>query len=185
MTDKARINTKDNSKDINNNKSINYLISKKIKEDSKEELEEELEEELTEDLEKELEKAIPKKFGNIWTDNERKVIIKMLKDYNSKTDNILKKKIISKIAKKLDRSEGGVRSEIKKIAFNKYIEGYRTDEIAKELNISSINVKLIIRMYIEKDSNNLINLLEKENKIFNLVIENIKLKKELRELKTK
>jgi DNA-directed RNA polymerase specialized sigma24 family protein len=170
------INKESNEK---GNKSINYIISKQIKKEEEEDLSEELEKE----FEEELEKNMPSNYGNSWSDEERMIIINMLKKYEPKTNNILNEKIIGKISKKLERTDGGVRAEIKKIVFNKYLEGVEKEIISKELNISLSNVKLLIRLFLEKDSDQMINLLEKENKILHLSIENIRLKKELKKIK--
>ena len=66
--------------------------------------------------------------------------------------------------------------------FDKYLNGQEPESISNEFNITFQSVKSIIKSFISFDSDNTIYLLEKENKLLKLKIENIKLKKELREL---
>ena len=118
---------------------------------------------------------IPKNYGNKWTDEERKKLIKLLK--NSYDVNI--------IASKLNRSEGGIKAEIKKLVYAKYIEGNDAEGISKELNIVYNNVKSMIKASIEQECENDINNLEKENKLLRLKIENIRLHKKLASINKK
>ncbi len=89
---------------------------------------------------------------------------------------------IKKIAKKLNRSVGGVYVIIKKTIFDKYLNGQDPESISNEFNITFQSVKSIIKSFISFDSDKTISLLEKENKLLELKINNIKLKKELKEL---
>ena len=169
-------------------KKYKYLLENYDKNDTTNEnsLEDIVEDDLI-DLEEELnykvQTTLPKNYGNIWIDNDRKIIIELLQKSNI-IENFHDHSIISKIANKISRSEGGVRSEIKKIIFNKYINGKEINEISNELNISENDIKYIIKVYLQNDSDKYIKLLEKENKILNLKIENLKLRKELSKLVT-
>ena len=91
-------------------------------------------------------------------------------------------KTVRKIAKKLNRSTGGVYVLVKKNVFEKYIEGQEPEQIASKLNLTFKSVRLMIKSFILFNSDNMIGLLEKENKLLELKINNIKLKKELYEL---
>lgn len=125
--------------------------------------------EIEKDTSDEIKKNMPSNYGNKWTDDDRKKLIKLLK--NSYDVDI--------IANKLNRSEGGIKAEIRKIVYAKYIEGNSAEDISKELNIVYNNVKSIIKTSIEQDCDNDINNLEKENKLLRLKIENIRLHKKL------
>ena len=123
----------------------------------------------------EIKKNMPSNYGNKWTDEERKRLVKLLKNsYN-----------IDIIATKLNRSEGGIKAEIKKIVYAKYIEGSDAEGISKELNIVYNNVKSMIKACIEQECENDINNLEKENKLLRLKIENIRLHKKLASINKK
>ena len=50
------------------------------------------------------------------------------------------------------------------------------------LNIIYKNVKSIIKIYLDNNCDNEINILEKENKLLKLKIENFKLRSELKEI---
>ena len=117
-------------------------------------------------------KKLPSNYGNKWTDDDRNKLLSYLKDG----------KEIEFIAHSLDRSEGGVRGEIKKIIFNKYLEGDDATKISKEMNIIYKNVKSIIKIHLERDCESEIAILEKENKLLELKIKNLKLRNELKEL---
>ena len=56
-------------------------------------------------------------------------------------------KIIYTISTKLGRSNNSILNEIKKIIFNKFLEGKEYEEISNELNIEEENIYLIIRIY--------------------------------------
>lgn len=127
------------------------------------------------DVHGEINKNMPSNYGNKWTDEERKKLIKLLK--NSYDVNI--------IASKLNRSEGGIKAEIKKLVYAKYIEGNDAEGISKELNIVYNNVKSMIKASIEQECENDINNLEKENKLLRLKIENIRLHKKLASINKK
>jgi hypothetical protein len=123
----------------------------------------------------EIKKNIPSNYGNKWTDEERKRLVKLLKNSYE----------VDVIATKLNRSEGGIKAEIKKIVYAKYIEGIDADGISKELNIVYNNVKSMIKVSIDQECENDINNLEKENKLLRLKIENIRLHKKLASLNKK
>ena len=150
-----------------------------------EEMDELVESEEIDELEKELEtnisNGLPKKFGTKWLEEEISIVLVMLKKHKIK-DLTESNKTIIRIADKLNRSVGGVFGIIKKTVSDRYINGEEIEEIANELNLTFQTVKSIIKSYLIKDSDNIINLLEKENKLLKLKIENIKLKKELKEI---
>jgi hypothetical protein len=123
----------------------------------------------------EIKNNMPSNYGNKWTDDERKRLVKLLKNSYE----------VDVIATKLNRSEGGIKAEIKKIVYAKYIEGIDADGISKELNIVYNNVKSMIKAGIDQDCENDINNLEKENKLLRLKIENIRLHKKLASLNKK
>jgi len=134
--------------------------------------------------------SLPKNYGNKWTEEERKELLNMvMNSQNENVDNMIKRDNnddiefkgidIIKIANKLGRTEGGIRSEIKKIIYNKYIEGDNPEKISKDLNLTFKCVKSIIKIFIEKESEQEISLLEKENKLLKLKIENYNLRKSL------
>lgn len=120
-------------------------------------------------------KNLPTNYGLKWSDDEKKTLLKMLKESVNEID-------ISKIALTLGRSEGGVKGEIKKIIITKYMNGENAEDIGKELNIIYKNVKSIIKLYLEKDVDMEINNLEKENKLLKLKMENIELRKNLKKM---
>jgi hypothetical protein len=122
----------------------------------------------------------PKNYGNIWLDEERKKIIKLLKKNEfDKHCGMFDDSVIFDIAKKLERTEYAVKEEIKKMIYNDYIEGSSYEKISTCFNIPVSNIKIILKIYIDKNSQKIINQMEKENKLIKLKIENIKLKKEL------
>jgi hypothetical protein len=147
-------------------------------------------------------KDVPKKYGSKWTDDDRNELTKMLSssskimfnlDSNENKTNIFEYSpgsnndgdiLIKKIAKALDRTEGGIRAEIKKIIFDKYIRGETTEKISETLNLTYKNVKSTIKMQLDKECDNEILILEKENKLLSLKIENKKLKSKLKLLDT-
>lgn len=139
---------------------------------------------------------IPIKYGSKWTDDDRKKLVNMLKnsskiiislDDNTKNNifeyspnnNSENNFLIKKIADKLDRTEGGIRAEIKKIIFEDYIRGKTTEQISENLNLTYKNIKSVIKIQLDKECDNEILLLEKENKLLKLKLENKKLKNEL------
>lgn len=129
----------------------------------------------------------PKNYGNLWTGDERKIILKYLKknDY-SKINNcssLYDESIIKKIAKKTERSESGIKEEIKKMIFNDYIWNFDTySKLSQKYNIPEHNIKILIKIYLEKYGEKILYPIEIENKILKFQVENIKLKLELREL---
>jgi IS30 family transposase len=127
------------------------------------------------EFESDVKENMPSNYGNKWTDEERKRLVKLLK--NSYDIDI--------IANKLNRSEGGIKAEIKKIVYAKYTEGNDAEAISKELNIVYNNVKSMIKVSIDKECENDINNLEKENKLLRLKIENIRLHKKLASINKK
>jgi len=137
--------------------------------------------ELEKELETNISNGLPKKFGTKWLEEEISTVLVMLKKHKIK-DLTESNKTIIRIADKLNRSVGGVFGIIKKTVSDRYINGEEIEEIANELNLTFQTVKSIIKSYLIKDSDNIINLLEKENKLLKLKIENIKLKKELKEI---
>ncbi len=175
-----------------NSKNKTKIILEKYNDDEVDENESNLEKELSdinsnssqiEELEYELETkyntGLPKNYGSKWSQNEISYIFEKLKKGDLK-DLTESSEVIKKIAKKLNRSVGGVYVIIKKTIFDKYLNGYDPESISNEFNITFQSVKSIIKSFITKDSDITINLLEKENKLLKLKIENIKLKKELK-----
>ncbi len=125
----------------------------------------------------------PKNYGMMWTNEERKKIIKYLNKNNFDNKYGLFDELnIIEISRKLQRTEYGVKEEIKKIIYNDYINGMNYKKISEKLNMPESNIKLILKLYIEKNGKRLINIMEYENKLLNLHIDNIKLRKELEEL---
>ena len=125
----------------------------------------------------------PKNYGNLWTDKERDKILKYLKKNNfNETNEIFDEIVIIKLAKKLERTEYGIKEEIKKMIFNEYLEGFKYDKISEKFNIPETNIKLLIKLFIKKNGKKYLNSIEYENTLLKLKIENIKLKKELEEL---
>ncbi len=139
-----------------------------------------------ENLEKELDNKInknyPKNYGSKWSDKDKIKLSKYL--INSKyqiffdSDDIL----INKLANKFGRSVGGIKAEIRRMVFEKYINGEDIELISKTYNIIYRDAKQIIKLHLEKESDNEINILEKENKLLKLRIENIKLRDELKNI---
>jgi len=186
MTDKNTY-----SKNININKSKRLVF----------ELEDESENISDDELEKEFElqvnKKIPINYGSKWTDKDRNELIKLLKNIKkekekekesekiiSNNDNELELKriIILEIGNKLGRTEGGIISEVKKIIFNMYMNGDNAENISNELNLTFKAVKSIIKIFIDKECEQEIKSLEKENKLLRLKIENYNLRIELKKI---
>lgn len=172
--------------------SINNLIENKIKFGKKylstNTIANNDENNLDNDLEMELEKnckySNPKNYGNLWSDDERKIILSCLKK-NKEQDNsnIYNEHVIKKIAKKTERSEFGVKEEIKKMIFNDYMGDFNSlDQLSLKYNIPERNIKILIKLYLEKYGEKMLYPMEIENKILKYKVENLKLKKELREL---
>ena len=153
---------------INNNTNDNNTNDNII------ELERDLEPLINNDIE------IHKNSGKFWNKKDRKSIIKILNKNNDKVENIYTDKIIYTISTKLGRSNNSILNEIKKIIFNKFLEGKEYEEISNELNIEEENIYLIIRIYDEKLVNKQINIFEKQNKLLRLKLENINLRTEIK-----
>jgi hypothetical protein len=129
----------------------------------------------------------PKNYGNLWTDEERKIILKYLKKNSFSIEtgatNLYDETVIQKIAEKTERSEYGVKEEIKKMIFNDYIGEFDTyTKLSIKYNIPENNIKILIKLYLEKYGKKILYPIEIENKILKYQVENIKLKAELREL---
>ena len=136
-----------------------------VKSDESDELvESEQIDELERELESNISNGLPKKFGTKWLEEEISTVLVMLKKHKIK-DLTESNKTIIRIADKLNRSVGGVFGIIKKTVSDRYINGEEIEEIANELNLTFQTVKSIIKSYLIKDSDNIINLLEKENKL--------------------
>lgn len=129
----------------------------------------------------------PKNYGNFWTEDERTLILNYLKKNKYiNNSNLYDETQIQKIAKKTERSEAGVKEEIKKMIFNDYIgEFYSLTQLSTKYNIPEHNIKILIKLYLEKYGKKILYPIEIENKILKSQVENIKLKKELKELLNK
>jgi hypothetical protein len=175
-------------------KNISINKSKRLVFELEDESENISEDELEKEFELRFNKKIPVNFGNKWTDADRNDLIKLLKNNKSKNEDNklnstiydselqLKKLFILEIADKLGRTEGGIISEIKKIIFNMYMNCNDHNQISNELNIPLKNVKSIIKIFIDKECENEIKTLEKENKLLRLKIDNYNLRKELKDI---
>ena len=171
---------------INNNEKIFFELNNDLNNSFLEDNDDSLEKE----LEYQLKKNLPTNYGNKWTEEEKSILIDMLKntpkfpleDFNQNDNNLTKDQVIKQIADKLCRTEGGIKGEIKKIIMDKYMKGEDPEYISKDLNLIYKNVKSIIKIYLDKESESDINILEKENKLLKLKIENISLRKSLKEL---
>ena len=198
--DKIKIKKKDKS---NNNINFNSDVNKKEKIDKSENYYKE--KKISSVLEYDFgggtiveKKDVPKKYGSKWTDNDKNRLIDMLKNSSKIIVNLDDNKadifeyspnsntegdaLIREIAKKLDRTEGGIRAEIKKVIFDKYTRGETIEKISETLNLTYKNVKSTIKIQLDKECDNEILILEKENKLLSLKIENKKLKKKIEAL---
>jgi len=183
-------------KNISNlySKNISINKSKRLVFELEDESENNSENELEKEFELKFNKKIPVNFGNKWTDAERDDLIKLLKNKKSKNEDNklnskiydpelqLKKVFILEIADKFGRTEGGIISEIKKIIFNMYMNCNDQSQISNELNLPLKSVKSIIRIFIDKECENEIKTLEKENRLLKLKIENYNLRTELKKI---
>lgn len=115
---------------------------------------------------------------------KRKVIIKYLQKNNFiNNPNLYDEQIIQKIAKKIERSEYGIKEEIKKMIYNDYIaEFYSLSKLSNKYNMPEYNIKILLKSFLEKYGKKILYSIEIENKILKYQLENIKLKKELKEL---
>jgi hypothetical protein len=178
------------SHDFENQKSINEIISDKIvKNDVNNtndlsDINDELELiKLDEELLIKLDVTNPKNHGKIWSESERKKIKKLLQNNIYKNNNeLFDEQNILVISKTLERTEYAIKEEIKKMLFNDYMNGIDYDNLTKIYNIPESNIKIIIKLFIDKNSKKIIDQLENENKLLKLKVENIKLKKEISEL---
>jgi hypothetical protein len=91
--------------------------------------------------------GLPKNYGSKWTQNEISIIFDKLKKGEMK-DLTESNNYIKKIAKKLNRSVGGVYVIIKKTIFDKYLNGQDPQSISNEFNITFQSVKSIIKSFI-------------------------------------
>jgi transposase-like protein len=123
----------------------------------------------------ELKKKLHSNFGNKWSEEEKNELLAMIRESGNELD-------IEGIAKKLGRSQGGIKAEIKKMIVEKYLQGDDTNKISKELNLEFRYVKNILKYYFEKESEIDAKALESENKLIKLKIDNIKLRKELKDI---
>ena len=178
------------SHEFENKKSINEIISDKIvKNDVNNtndlsDINDELELiKLDKELLIKLDVTNPKNHGKIWSESERKKIKKLLQNNIYKNNNeLFDEQNILVISKTLERTEYAIKEEIKKMLFNDYMNGIDYDNLTKIYNIPESNIKIIIKLFIDKNSKKIIDQLENENKLLKLKVENIKLKKEIREL---
>ena len=178
------------SHEFENKKSINEIISDKIvKNDVNNtndlsDINDELELiKLDEELLIKLDVTNPKNHGKIWSESERKKIKKLLQNNIYKNNNeLFDEQNILVISKTLERTEYAIKEEIKKMLFNDYMNGIYYDNLTKIYNIPESNIKIIIKLFIDKNSKKIIDQLENENKLLKLKVENIKLKKEISEL---
>ena len=127
----------------------------------------------------------PSKYVTAWIEEDRNTLLNIIHKHNEKHDKnkhfLDNKKLMDKLSKTLERSEGGIKSEIKKIIFNKYLDGITFEEISKLFNTNPSIITSLYNQYLDKNSDKKIELLEKENKILKLRSENKKLLDELRD----
>jgi hypothetical protein len=93
------------------------------------------------------EKNKPNNFGKKWSNDEETQLLKELK----------KKIDVKKIALLHDRTEGGIISRCKEIAYNMYIKNESMENIMKitKLDIETINKTIKIKnILLEKNKNN-------------------------------
>ena len=70
--------------------------------------------------------------------------------------------------------------------FNDYIsEFYSLSKLSTKYNIPEYNIKILIKIYLEKYGKKILYPIEIENKILKCQVENIKLKQELKQLMNK
>ena len=141
----------------------------------------------------------PKNHGNLWTEQEKLVILKWMEknDYNNLICNMesnnsngtneywagmFDDNIIDQLSQELQRTQGSIREEIKKMVFTEYLKTLDYISISKKFNIPETNIKIIVKKHLEKNEKIIISSIETENKLLKVQIENIKLKNELIEL---
>lgn len=113
---------------------------------------------------------LPENHGSKWLEEDNNKLIKLLQKYD-----------ISKIATKLGRTEGSIKAKIKKIIMEEYLNGVSIESVSDKLNLIYKDVKSIIKIYLDKESDTEIRILEKENNLLKLRLENYRLKKEIQE----
>jgi hypothetical protein len=116
----------------------------------------------------------PKKFGTKWTEDEREILLNSISKDNDIDENIIA------ISIKLERSEGGIRGEIRKMIVSRYFNGDDSETISDDMSISIIYVKMIIKNYLDKDAEADIIILKRENELLKLRLENAKLQNDLK-----
>ena len=118
--------------------------------------------------------AKPKNFGSKWTDKEREILLNTISKENDIDENIIA------ISIKLERSEGGVRGEIRKMIIFRYLMGDDVETIGDDMNLTVVYIKMIIKNYLDKDAETDIVILKRENELLKLRLENSKLQNELK-----
>jgi hypothetical protein len=116
----------------------------------------------------------PKNFGSKWTDSERENLLNMISKDNDVDENIIA------ISIKLERSEGGVRGEIRKMIIFRYLMGDDSETITDDMNLPLSYTKMIIKNYLDKDAEADIIILKRENELLKLRVENVKLQNSLK-----
>ena len=116
----------------------------------------------------------PKNFGSKWTDSEREFLLNMISKDNDVDENIIA------ISIKLERSEGGVRGEIRKMIIFRYLMGDDSETITDDMNLPLSYTKMIIKNYLDKDAEADIIILKRENELLKLRVENVKLQNSLK-----
>ncbi len=93
---------------------------------------------------------LPENYGNKWTDEEKNQLIKLLKTKKDVLQedkySLTKYDVLSKIAKKLRRSEGGIICEIKKLVLIRYMSGEELEKICNDLNLVYKNTKMVLNI---------------------------------------
>ena len=84
------------------------------------------------------------------------------------------------ISIKLERSEGGVRGEIRKMIIFRYLMGDDSETITDDMNLPLSYTKMIIKNYLDKDAEADIIILKRENELLKLRVENVKLQNSLK-----
>ena len=116
----------------------------------------------------------PKKFGTRWSDYDREILLNSISKDNDIDENIIA------ISIRLDRSEGGVRGEIRKMIISRYLIGDDNDTISDDMCLSILYIKTIIKNYLDKDAESDIIILKRENELLKLRLENAKLYNDLK-----
>jgi hypothetical protein len=91
---------------------------------------------------------LPKNYGNKWSTGDVNLLIDLLQKSQKLPLDDVNNNIINDLAKKLGRSVGGIKGEIKKIVFDRYIKGISINEISEELNLTHLNIKSMIKLHI-------------------------------------